>query len=48
MRLGIHRENNDPSIIELGVKELAKLESEQLEKKANASNKTEDENDAVE
>ena len=46
--LGIHRENSDPSIIEQGVKELKKLESEQLEKKVENLNKMDDEHDSVE
>lgn len=48
MMLGIHREQNDPSIIELGVKELTKLENEQANKKAESLNKMEEEHDAVE
>ena len=46
--LGIHRENSDPSINEQGVKELKKLESEQLEKKVENLNKMDDEHDSVE
>ena len=48
MLLGIHRDNNDPSIIEVGVKELTKLENERLDKKVDGLNKMEDDNDAVE
>lgn len=49
--LGIHREHNEKSVIENGVKELQKMENEQKEKeekKAEAKNDGDTENDEIE
>ena len=46
--LGIHREHNEKSVIENGVKELQKLEKEQEAKKAGAKNDGDTENDEIE